>query len=36
MIPQLTKVLKQPLSGVTADNIPSEWDTGPAVGQEIW
>jgi antitoxin MazE len=24
------------LSGVTDDNLHGEWDTGPAVGKEIW
>jgi antitoxin MazE len=28
--------LEELLRGVTDDNIPSEWDTGPAVGKEIW
>ena len=35
-------VAPQPLSldellrGITADNIPAEWDTGPATGKEVW
>lgn len=35
-------VAPQPLSldellrGITDDNIPSEWDTGPATGKEVW
>jgi antitoxin MazE len=32
--PPLT--LEQLLSGVTAENLPGEWDTGPAVGKEAW
>jgi antitoxin MazE len=24
------------LSGITKDNIPVEWNTGPAVGRELW
>jgi antitoxin MazE len=28
--------LGQLLSQVTDDNVPGEWDTGPAVGKEIW
>jgi antitoxin MazE len=24
------------LRGVTDDNLPGEWDTGPAVGREVW
>jgi antitoxin MazE len=35
-------VVPQPLSleellrGVTDDNLPGEWDTGPAAGKEVW
>jgi antitoxin MazE len=28
--------LDQLLRGITDDNLPSEWDTGPAVGKEAW
>ena len=28
--------LEELLGGVTADNLPREWDTGPATGKEIW
>jgi antitoxin MazE len=28
--------LDELLCGITDDNIPSEWNTGPAVGKEIW
>jgi antitoxin MazE len=28
--------LKELLAGITDDNLPGEWDTGPAVGKEIW
>jgi antitoxin MazE len=28
--------LDQLLLGVTDDNMPSDWDTGPAVGKELW
>ncbi len=28
--------LDQLLSGVTDENLPGEWDTGPAVGKEVW
>ena len=24
------------LSGVTAENVHGEWETGPAVGREVW
>ena len=24
------------LRGVTDENLPGEWDTGPAVGREVW
>jgi len=28
--------LEELLRGVTDDNIPGEWDTGPATGKEVW
>jgi antitoxin MazE len=28
--------LEELLAGVTDENIHGEWDTGPAVGKEIW
>ena len=28
--------LKELLRGVTDENLHSEWDTGPAVGREVW
>lgn len=28
--------LEQLLSGITDENLPGEWDTGPAVGKEVW
>jgi antitoxin MazE len=28
--------LDELLRGVTDDNKPGEWDTGPAVGKEVW
>jgi antitoxin MazE len=28
--------LEQLLRGITDDNLPGEWDTGPAVGKEVW
>lgn len=28
--------LEQLLSGVTDENLPGEWDTGPTVGKEVW
>ena len=28
--------LEQLLSGVTDQNLPGEWDIGPAVGKEVW
>ena len=28
--------LEQLLRGVTDENLPSEWDSGPAVGKEVW
>jgi antitoxin MazE len=32
--PALT--LAELLRGVTDDNLPGEWDTGPAAGKEVW
>lgn len=32
--PPLT--LEELLRGVTDDNLPGEWDTGPAIGKEVW
>jgi antitoxin MazE len=28
--------LKELLRGITDENLPGEWDTGPAAGKEIW
>jgi antitoxin MazE len=28
--------LDELLRGVTDDNLPGEWQTGPAVGKEVW
>lgn len=28
--------LDELLSNVTDENIPGEWNTGPAVGKEVW
>lgn len=28
--------LDQLLRGITDANLPGEWDTGPAVGREVW
>lgn len=28
--------LDELLRGVTDDYVPGEWDTGPAVGKELW
>jgi len=28
--------LQELLRGVTDENIPGEWDTGPAMGKELW
>jgi antitoxin MazE len=32
--PPLT--LDQLLGGITDENLPGEWNTGPAVGKEVW
>lgn len=28
--------LDELLSGITDENLPSEWDTGGAIGKETW
>jgi antitoxin MazE len=28
--------LEELLRGVTDDNLPGEWETGPATGREVW
>lgn len=28
--------LEELLRGVTDENLPGEWDTGPAAGKEVW
>jgi antitoxin MazE len=28
--------LDELLRGVTDDNLPGEWDTGPTAGKEVW
>jgi antitoxin MazE len=28
--------LDELLRGITDDNMPTEWHTGPAVGKEVW
>jgi antitoxin MazE len=28
--------LEELLRGITEENRPGEWDTGPAVGKEVW
>jgi antitoxin MazE len=28
--------LEELLRGVTDENLPGEWQTGPAVGKEVW
>jgi antitoxin MazE len=28
--------LEELLQGITDENLPGEWDTGPAVGREVW
>jgi antitoxin MazE len=32
--PRLT--LEELLRGVTDENLPGEWETGPPVGKEVW
>jgi len=31
-----TPTLEELLRGVTDDNLPGEWQTGPAAGKEVW
>lgn len=31
-----TLTLAELLRGITDDNLPTEWDTGPATGKEAW
>ena len=31
-----TPTLDELLKGVTDENLHGEWDTGPAVGKEVW
>jgi antitoxin component of MazEF toxin-antitoxin module len=35
VVPQ-PPTLEELLLGITDDNIPSEWDTVPAAGKEVW
>ena len=35
-VPPRPPSLEELLRGVTDDNIPGEWDTGPATGKEVW
>jgi antitoxin MazE len=28
--------LDELLRGITDDNLPGEWNTGPAIGKEVW
>jgi antitoxin MazE len=28
--------LEELLRGITDDNLPGEWETGPATGKEVW
>lgn len=28
--------LAELLNGITDENLPGEWNTGPAVGKEVW
>lgn len=34
--PEEAPTLEELLRGVTDQNLPGEWDTGPAVGREAW
>jgi antitoxin MazE len=34
--PEHSPRLEELLRGVTAENLHGEWETGPAVGKEVW
>ncbi len=34
--PPRSPTLEELLRGVTDENLPGEWDTGPAAGKECW
>ncbi len=35
-VAQRAYTLDELLLGVTDENLPTEWNTGPAVGKEVW
>ena len=35
-VKEKSPTLEELLRGVTDENLHAEWDTGPAVGKEIW
>jgi antitoxin MazE len=35
-VAQQPVLLDELLKGITDDNLPGEWDTGPAIGMEVW
>ena len=35
-VPEKPPTLDELLRGVTDQNLHGEWDTGPAVGREVW
>ncbi len=35
LVPQ-SPTLRELLRGVTEENLHGEWDTGPAMGREVW
>ena len=35
-MPEAPPTLEELLRGVTDQNLHGEWDTGPAVGREVW
>jgi antitoxin MazE len=35
-VTQQPLTLDELLRGITDNNLPSEWDPGPAVGKEVW
>jgi antitoxin MazE len=35
-LPEESLTLEELLRGITEENLHGEWDTGPAVGKEVW
>lgn len=35
-VPRPRPTIDELVAGITAENMHGEWDTGPAVGNEVW